>query len=200
MEYNPQGFSMGDWYVWYLSLEMGPDLFSQHYTEPTGPDCQDIPDYAIVTKDGKVAGLVADRPGKLWKHMTGHLKKLQSPISKSYFDTIDYVKVPASWSSIMSQHQLQHALASVSEKWVNRDWSDSDHREFPSELNQPFDTSLLNPPERIPDAVLAFDVRNGRPEKGHAANLLSRDMEAGLIWQVEDVEHTSILCSHEGPA
>ena len=96
------------------------------------PDCQDIPDYAILNpKDGMVAGLVADRPGKLWKYMTGHLQKLQSPISKSYFDTIEYVKVPAIWSSIMNQHQLQCALASVSEKWVNRNWSDSDHREFP---------------------------------------------------------------------
>ena len=32
MQYNPQGLSMGDWYVWYLSLEMGPDLFKQHYS------------------------------------------------------------------------------------------------------------------------------------------------------------------------
>ena len=65
-------------------------------------------------------GLVSDRPGKLWKYMTGHLQKLQSPISKSYFDSIEYVKVPAFWSGIMNPHQLQHALASVSEKWVNR--------------------------------------------------------------------------------
>ena len=32
MEYNPQGFSMGDWYVWYLNLEMGKTLFNQHYS------------------------------------------------------------------------------------------------------------------------------------------------------------------------
>ena len=71
--------------------------------------------------------------------MTGHLKKLQSPISKSYFETIEYVKVPAFWSS--------------------------GHRELSSELIQPFDTSLLNPPERIPDgaasaiAVISYVIR-----------------------------------------
>ena len=28
MEHNPQGFNMGDWYVWYLSLVLGETLFS----------------------------------------------------------------------------------------------------------------------------------------------------------------------------
>ena len=112
-----------------------------------------------------MGGLLADRPGKLWKHMTGQLKKLQSPISKSYFEMIDYVKVPAFWSSIMNPHQLQHALASISEECVNRDWSEADPRDFPSELNQPFDTSRLNPPEHFPDgaasaiAVISYVIR-----------------------------------------
>ena len=53
----------------------------------------------------------------------------------------------------MNPHQLQHALASVSEKWVNREWSTTDPRDFPPELNQAFDASLLNPPERIPDGA-----------------------------------------------
>ena len=135
---------MGEWYVWYLSEEIGTDLFQQHYRhvsppsddlirsiadvedkysfgpdngivdkftqkmmknplyqppkvaarpfEPefspfwTNPACQDLPDYAIVHhRDGKVSGLVAEAPGKIWKYMTGHLTRLQSPISKSYF-------------------------------------------------------------------------------------------------------------------
>ena len=112
-----------------------------------------------------LSGLVSDRPGKLWKHMTGHLQKLQSPISRSYFDNIEYVKVPAFWSGILNPNQLQHALASVSEKWVNRNWSGSYFRDFPSELNQPFDTSLLSPREPIPQgaasaiAVISYVTR-----------------------------------------
>ena len=31
MEHNPQGFTMGEWYVWYLSEEIGTDLFQQHF-------------------------------------------------------------------------------------------------------------------------------------------------------------------------
>ena len=114
--------------------------------------CTDIPQTAVRNpKDGIVAGFASANPGKLWKNMTGHLQKLQSPISKSYFDNIEYVKVPAFWSGILNPHQLQHALASVSEKWVNRNWSSADARDFPPELNQQFDTSLLNPPELIPE-------------------------------------------------
>ena len=76
--------------------------------------CADIPQTAIRNpKDGFVAGFIPVYPGKLWKHMTGHLQKLQSPISKSYFDNIEYVKVPAFWSGIMNPNQRQHALASV---------------------------------------------------------------------------------------
>ena len=70
-------------------------------------------------------------------YMTGHLKKLQSLISKSYFENIEYLKVQGFWSSILNPHPLQRALASVSEKWVNRDWSDADHRDFPSEKRIP---------------------------------------------------------------
>ena len=97
--------------------------------------------------------------------MTGHLQKLQSPTSKSYFEQIDYVKVPAFWSSILNLYQLQHALASVSERWVNRNWSSSDARDFPPELNQKFGTALLSPPELIQDgsgsafAVISYVTR-----------------------------------------
>ena len=78
--------------------------------------------------------------------MTGHLT-----ITKGYFDKIDYVKVPGFWSSIMNVHQLQHAFASVSDEIVSMDWMDRDLRDFPSELNQNIDSSLLFPPEKIPD-------------------------------------------------
>ena len=97
--------------------------------------------------------------------MTGHLQRLQSPISKSYFENIECVKVAAFWSGILNPHQLQHALASVSEKCVNRNWSTSDPKDFPPELNQQFDTSLLSPPEPIPEgaasaiAVISYVTR-----------------------------------------
>ena len=210
MECNPQGFTTGEWYVWYVSEEIGTDLFQQHFQHikppsedliqaiadvddnyPFGPDsgiidkftpemtknplyqpsaatarpsepefspfwinpaCQDLPDYAIVHKrDNMVAGLVAEVPGKAWKYMTGHLTRLQSPNSKPYFEKIEYVKVPAFWSRIITAHQLQHALASVSDKMVSQDWVNSDPKDFPSELNQTFDTSLLTPTEGVPD-------------------------------------------------
>ena len=97
--------------------------------------------------------------------MTGRLTKLQSLMTNGYFDKIDYVKVPGFWSSIMNVHQLQHALASVSDKRVSQDWADIDQHDFPSELNQNFDTSLLFPPEKIPDgnasaiAVVNYVIR-----------------------------------------
>ena len=209
------------WYVWYLSEEMGTDLFQQHFQQvsppnddlirsiadvedkcPFGPDngivdrltpemtknplyqppkiaarplepefspfwtslaCRDLPDYAIVhPRDGRVCGLVAEVPGRIWKYMTGHLTRLQSPISKSYFAEIKYVRAPAFWAGILNPHQLQHTLASVSDKTVNQDFASSDPRDFPSELNQTFDTSLLTPNEGIPDgnaAVINYVVR-----------------------------------------
>ena len=77
----------------------------------------DIPQHAVRDpKDGIVAGFTSSNPGRLWKFMTGHLQKLQSPISKSYFENIEYAKIPAFWSGILNPFQLQHALASVSEK------------------------------------------------------------------------------------
>ena len=88
-----------------------------------------------------------------------------SPISKPYFDQIDCVKVPALWSTILNPYQLQHALAGATEKWVNRVWSRSEEHNFPPELNQKFDTSLLTPPELIPDgsgsaiAVISYVTR-----------------------------------------
>ena len=65
----------------------------------------------------------------------------------------------------MNARQLQHALASVSEKMVSQDWLNSDPREFPSELNQTFDPAMLTPHEGIPDgtasaiAVVNYVVR-----------------------------------------
>ena len=191
MEHNANGHSMGEWYVWYISLEIGESLFAQKFTwvKPpkddlvksmcdvpdrspfapendivraltanmvknpsyqatpitppefvtagfpeswTNPGNTDIPQNAVLNpKDGIVAGFTSSNPGRLWKFMTGHLQKLQCPISKSYFDQIEYVKVPAFWSSILNPFQLQHALASVSEKWVNRNWSRAEEKHFP---------------------------------------------------------------------
>ena len=181
MEHNANGYSMGEWYVWYLSLEIGESLFAQKFTwvkppkddlvismrevpddftfgprngivraltadmvknpryqgfpNPPAqianerfsefnfwltPGSTDIPQNAVRNpKDGIVAGFTSATPGRLWKFMTGHLQKLQSPISKSYFEQIEYVKVPAFWSGILNPYQLQHALKSVSEKWIN---------------------------------------------------------------------------------
>ena len=118
----------------------------------TTTDSQERPPYAVFgLKDNVVSGLLATVPGRIWKHMTGHLTKIQSPINKSYFENLEYVKVPGFWSSIMNVHQLQHALAGISEKTLSKDgWTDMDPREFPPELNQDFDTSLLYPPEKIP--------------------------------------------------
>ena len=91
----------------------------------------DTPQDAVINpKDGIVAGFTAGNPGRLWKFMTGHLQNLKSPISKPYFDQIEYVKVPAFWSAILNPYQLQHALAGVIEKWVNRAWSRSLEKNF----------------------------------------------------------------------
>ena len=85
--------------------------------------------------------------------------------AKSYFENIEYVKVPAFWAGILNPYQLQHALASVSERWVNKNWSSADARDFPPEPNQTFDTALLNPPELIPEgsgsaiAVMSYVTR-----------------------------------------
>ena len=66
----------------------------------------------------------------------------------------------------MNAHQLQHALASVSDKALSKDgWTDMDQRDLPPELNQTLDMSLLEPPEKIPDgnvssvAVMNYVVR-----------------------------------------
>ena len=98
--------------------------------------------------------------------MTGHLTKIQSPIGCSYFEKIEYAKVPAFWTDIMNVHQLQHALASVSDKVLSQDGrTDMDLRGFPPELNQPFDMSLLETNENIPDgnassvAVTSYVIR-----------------------------------------
>ena len=78
------------------------------------PGSTDIPQDAVLSpKDGIAAGFTAGNPGRLWKFVTGHLQNLKSPISKSYFDQIEYVKVPAFWSTILNAYQLQHALAGV---------------------------------------------------------------------------------------
>ena len=61
----------------------------------TDPACTDIPPYAVKGPDDHIAGIVSQTPGRLWHYITGHLKTLQSPINRSYFDEIPYVKIPA---------------------------------------------------------------------------------------------------------
>ena len=111
----------------------------------TNPDSKDIPSYAAVDpEDNEVAGLISAAPGRVWQYMAGHLTKIHSPINWSYFEKIDHVKVPAFWYRIMNVHQLQHALASVSDKMLSQDgWTDMDPHDFSPELGQTFDTSLL---------------------------------------------------------
>ena len=47
----------------------------------------------------------------------------------------------------MNVHQLQQALASISDKTLSQDgWTDMDPRDSLPELNQTFDMSLLEPP------------------------------------------------------
>ena len=106
--------------------QIANERFSEFWLSPGSTDIAQ--DAVRNPKDGIVAGFTAGNPGRHWKFMTGHLQKLQSPISKSYFEQIEYVKVPAFWSGILNPYQLQHALASVSEKWINRNWSSADAR------------------------------------------------------------------------
>ena len=88
----------------------------------TNPDCQDIPPYAMVHDvDDRVSGLISQTPGHLWQYVIGHLTKIQSVINRGYFDDIQYVEVPASWCKFMNASQLQHGLASVSEKEISQD-------------------------------------------------------------------------------
>ena len=65
--------------------QIANERFSEFWLTPGSTD---IPQDAVRnTKDGIVAGFTAGNPGRLWKFMTGHLQKLQSPISKSYFES-----------------------------------------------------------------------------------------------------------------
>ena len=108
------------------------------------PDCARKPSLSWTRLTDMIKGLIAEVPGKIWKYMTGHLTKIQSPINRSYFDKIEYGKIPSFWYSLMNVHQLQHALGSISDKTLDQDgWSQTDPRDFPSELNQTFDRSLL---------------------------------------------------------
>ena len=61
----------------------------------TDPACADVPTYAVKGPDDHIAGIISPTPGRLWHYVTGDLKTLQSPINRSYFDEIPYVKVPA---------------------------------------------------------------------------------------------------------
>ena len=49
----------------------------------TNPECRELPPYAVVDQtDNMVKGLIAEVPGKIWKYVTGHLTKIQSPINR----------------------------------------------------------------------------------------------------------------------
>ena len=75
----------------------------------------------VGTEDKHIAGILSQTPGRLWRYVTVHLKTIQSPINHGYFDVIQYVKVPAFWSTLLNPAQLQHGNASISDKEVNQD-------------------------------------------------------------------------------
>ena len=91
--------------------------------------------------------------------MTGHLKTLQSPISRGYLDDITYVKVPIFWSGLINS-QLQHGLASVSDKEISQDgWAHYvDNVTMPQEILETFDVSLLEPQDKIPDGHVSCNA------------------------------------------
>ena len=86
--------------------------------------------------------------------MTGHLKTLQSPIQRSYFDEILHAKAPAFWSTLLNTAQLQHGLASVSDKELTQNALvrvQSPNHIPPELLLKDFDDSLLEPSDKIPE-------------------------------------------------
>ena len=48
---------------------------------------------------------------------------VKQPCRTTYFDETPYVKVPAFWGTLVNASQLQHGLASVSEKELTKDTS-----------------------------------------------------------------------------
>ena len=105
----------------------------------TDPDRCLAPSYAGLTEQNGIAGLTADKPGKWWSYITGHLKTLET--TRSYFDHMEDVKVPAFWSN---------GLTSVSHKEVSQNgWARCTG--MPPDLLNHFDFSLLEPQEKIPD-------------------------------------------------
>ena len=111
------------------------------------------PEHFVVKCCKHVAGLLSQTPGKPWHFVTGHAKTIQSPISRSYFDDITYVKVPPLWSTLINPSQLQHGLASISDKEISADgWSRCQANvTMPPDLLKPFDHCLLELQEKIPD-------------------------------------------------
>ena len=47
----------------------------------------------MLSDQQEIAGLIADKRGRLWSYITSHLKVLKA--TKGYFDEIEYVKAPA---------------------------------------------------------------------------------------------------------
>ena len=118
----------------------------------TDPACSDAPPDAVISQEDQVvAGLVAQHPGKLWTYVTGHLKVIKTTINNSYPDDTEYVRVPAFWSHIVDPVQFQHGLASVSGKEVSADGWSKDNVSKPPELLKPFDASVREPQDKIPD-------------------------------------------------
>ena len=107
----------------------------------TDPDCTLAPMHHHTTALSEargIAGLTADKPGKLWSYVTGYLKTLKS--TRPYFDQVDYVKVPVFWGRLMDPAQFHHGLTSVSDKEVSQDgWARC--TDVPPDLHKPFDFS-----------------------------------------------------------
>ena len=131
----------------HLSLQDLEPEISPVWTDPARTDL------AVGTEDEHIAGILSQTPGRLWRYMTGHLKTFQSPINRGHFDDIQCVKVPAFWSTLLNPSQLQHGLASISEKEISQDgWARCvDASTMPPELVKPFDYALLEPVDKIPD-------------------------------------------------
>ena len=122
----------------------------------TDPACVDIPLHAIIHDEDKhVAGLIAQNPGRLWHYMTGQIKTIQSSINRGYYvnyDDIQYVKVPAVWSTLIIRHSSSMPLPQSMRR--KDGWAKClDPAVTRPELLKPFDYSLLEPTEKIPDGL-----------------------------------------------
>ena len=85
--------------------------------------------------------------------------------TRGYIDETEHVNVPAFWSQLIGPVQFHHGHASVSDKKVSLDgWNRSAN--LPPEMTKPFDHSLLDVQDQIPD-------QNGRQELRHLNPLIT---------------------------